>query len=101
MLNTVKNIINKRVKLHEEDYYRIEECRNELIEILSKDELLTIEILNQLDDEEISYVSEVFEEIADNLNSVNYIDCLEKIYIKYPHLLLKYAIEAAKNNTDM
>ncbi len=96
MLNTVKNIINKRVKLHEEDYYR-----NELIEILSKDELLTIDILNQLDDEEISYVSEVFEEIADNLNSVNYIDCLEKIYIKYPHLLLKYAIEAAKNNTDM
>ena len=96
MLNTVKNIINKRVKLHEEDYYRIE-----VIEILSKDELLTIDILNQLDDEEISYVSEVFEEIADNLNSVNYIDCLEKIYIKYPHLLLKYAIEAAKNNTDM
>lgn len=101
MLNTVKNIINKRIKLHEEDYYGIEECRNELIEILSKDELLTIDILNQLDDEEISYVSEVFEEIADNLNSVNYIDCLEKIYIKYPHLLLKYAIEAAKNNTDM
>ncbi len=48
MLNTVKNIINKRVKLHEEDYYRIEECRNELIEILSKDELLTIDILNQI-----------------------------------------------------
>lgn len=34
MLNTVKNIINKRVKLHEEDYYRIEECRNELMKQL-------------------------------------------------------------------
>lgn len=101
MLKTVKEIINKRAELYKEDDYGIEKCRNELIEILSKDELLTIDILNQLDDEEIAYTSEVFEEIAYHLQSVNYIDCLEKIYIKYPHLNIKDAIEVAKEFTDM
>jgi len=101
MLKTVKEIINKRAKLYKEDDYGIEKCRNELIEILSKDELLTIDILNQLDDEEILYTSEVFEEIAYNLQSVNYIKCLEKIYIKYPHLNIKDAVEVAKEFTDM
>lgn len=101
MLKKVKEIINKRAKLYKEDDYEIEKCRNELIEILSKDELLTIDILNQLNDEEILYTSEVFEEIAYNLQSVNYINCLEKIYIKYPHLNIKDAIEVAKEFTDM
>lgn len=78
MLKTVKEIINKRAELYKEDDYGIEKYRNELIEILSKDELLTIDILNQLDDEQIAYTSEVFEEIAYHLQSVNYINCLEK-----------------------
>jgi len=101
MVKTVKEIINKRAKLYKEDDYGIEKCRSELIEILSKDELLTIDILNQLNDEEISYTSEVFEEIAYNLQSVNYIKCLEKIYIKYPHLNIKDAIEVAKQFVDV
>ncbi len=101
MIKTVKEIINKRAKLYKEDDYGIEKCRGELIEILSKDELLTIDILNQLNDEEILYTSEVFEEIAYNLQGVNYIKCLEKIYIKYPHLNIKDAIEVAKQFVDM
>ncbi len=101
MLKTVKEIINKRAKLYTEDDYGIEKCRNELIEILSKDELFTIDILNQLNDQEILYTSEVFEEIAHNLQSVNYINCLEKIYIKYLHLNIKDSIEVAKEFTDM
>lgn len=101
MLKTVKEIINKRIELYQEDDYGIEICRNELIEVLSKDELLTIDILNQLNDEEILYTSEVFEEIAYNLQSENYIHCLEKIYRKYPHLNIEDAIEVAKKFSDM
>ena len=95
MLKTVKEIINKREKINDEDDYGIEKCRNELIEILSQDEFLTIDILNQLNEEEILYTSEVFEEIAYNLQSVNYINCLQKINIKYPHLNLRDSIEVA------
>ena len=69
--------------INDEDDYRIEKCRDELIDALSQDELLTIDILNQLNEKEIMYTSEVFEEIAYNLQSVNYINCLKYIEKKY------------------
>ena len=85
----------KRSKINDEDDYRIEKCRDELIDALSQDELLTIDILNQLNEKEILYTSEVFEEIAYNLQSVNYINCLKYIEKKYPSLDIKDAIEVA------
>lgn len=48
MLKKVKEILDKRSKINDEDDYRIEKCRDELIDALSQDELLTIDILNQL-----------------------------------------------------
>lgn len=95
MLNRVKEILDRRMKINDEDDYKIERCREELIELLSKDELLTINILNQLNDKEILYTSEVFEEIAFNLQSENYIKCLKNIEKKYPSLNIKDAIEEA------
>ena len=95
MLKTVKEILDKRVEINDEDDYRIEKCRDELIEVLSQDELLTIDILNQLNEKEILYTSEVFEEIAYNLQSVSYINCLKNIEKKYPSLNIKDAIEVA------
>lgn len=95
MLETVKKILDTRIKTNDEDDYKIESCRNELIEELSRDELLTINILNQLNGKEILYASEVFEEIAYNLQSINFINCLKDIEKKYPSLNIKDAIEVA------
>ena len=50
-----------------------------MIEALSKDEHSTIEVLKQLNEVEILYTSEVFEEIAYNLQSRKYIECLKQI----------------------
>lgn len=36
MLKTVKEILDKRSKINDEDDYRIEKCRNELIDALSQ-----------------------------------------------------------------
>ena len=96
MLKTVREILERRMKLHPEDYYRIEQCRNELIEALSQDEWLTIDILKQLNEKEFLYTSEVFEEIAYNLQSVNYINCLKEIERKFPSLDLKSWVEDAE-----
>ena len=95
MLKKVKEILDKRSKINDEDDYRIEKCRDELIDALRQDDLLTIDILNQLNEKEILYTSEVFEEIAYNLQSVNYINCLKYIEKKYPSLDIKDAIEVA------
>ena len=46
MLKKVKEILDKRSKINDEDDYRIEKCRDELIDALGQDELLTIDILN-------------------------------------------------------
>ena len=59
MLKKVKEILDKRSKINDEDDYRIEKCRDELIDALSQDELLTIDILNQLNEKEILYTSEI------------------------------------------
>lgn len=95
MLKTVKEILDKRAKINDEDDYRIEKCRDELVDVLSQDELIAIDIPNRLNEKEILYTSEVFEEIAYNLQSINYINCLKNIEKKYPSLNIKDVIEVA------
>ena len=95
MLTLVKEILARRIQTHDENDYAIERCRNELIEALSQNEILTINILNQLSEEEILYTSEVFEEIAYNLQSMDYINCLKNIEKKYPSLNIGDCIEVA------
>ena len=82
MIMAVKEILNQRFKINDENDYMIEKKREELIEVLSKDEHSTIEVLKQLNEVEILYTSEVFEEIAYNLQSRKYIECLKQIQKK-------------------
>ena len=100
MINKVKLIISDRSKLHDEDDYNIEICRERLIEILSKDEKSTILILNELNEKEILLASEVFEEVAYNLQSNRYIECLKSIFLKYPNLNLEESIKVEEEYMD-
>lgn len=97
MINKVKEILATRMKINDEDYYSVENCREKLIEILSLDECITIEIIKTLNENEILYLSEVFEEIAYNLKSSEYIKCLEEIQRKYFCIDIADAIETAKD----
>lgn len=100
MINKVKLIISDRSKLHDEDDYNIGICRERLIEVLSKVDEDTILILNQLEEKEILLVSEVFEEVAYNLQSNRYIECLKSISQKYPNLNIEDSIEVAEEYMD-
>lgn len=92
----VKEILNQRLKINDENDYMIEKKREELIEALSKDEHSTIEVLKQLNEVELLYTSEVFEEIAYNLQSRKYIECLKQIQKKFPELDIMDAIKVAE-----
>lgn len=96
MIMAVKEILNQRFKINDENDYMIEKKREELIEVLSKDEHSTIEVLKQLNEVEILYTSEVFEEIAYNLQSRKYIECLKQIQKKFPKLDIMDAIKVAE-----
>ncbi|PXV84400.1 hypothetical protein C8E03_1321 [Lachnotalea glycerini] len=96
MLSEVKNVINERIQTNDEDDFNIEKCRNKLIDFLSENVKQTINILEQLDAKEVLYVSEVFEEIAYNLQSTEYIKCLRDIEKKYPNIDISDSIEVAE-----
>lgn len=100
LLDKIRNILEKRASLNNEDDYNIEQCREQVIELLSDNQELTIMILNQLTDKEILFVSEVFEEIPYNLQSKEYIDCLRKLKLAYPYLNLEDSIKIAEDFMD-
>ncbi|MGJ7923233.1 hypothetical protein [Neobacillus sp. LXY-4] len=93
----VREVLRARLALHDENDYEIDRCRNDLIELLSKDVGYTIGFLTTCSKEELLTVSEVFEEIAYNLQSQQYIQCLEGLDKKYPELNLTSSVTVAKS----
>lgn len=89
-------IINKRTALHMEDYYAIEKCRNTLIELLSNNEADTINFLETCEKDYVMWISEVFEEVAYNLQSQKYIETLKMVDKKYSELDLGVCVEIAE-----
>ena len=96
MRGEIREIINNRKKLHPNDP-KVEEYWEELTEVLVRDESETIDFLNECSEEDISWISEVFEDISEQLNSIVFIKALEKIEKKYPNLDLHDFIEDAKD----
>jgi len=66
---------------------------DELIRLLSEDENETIELLKTSTKEEIYWISEVMEEVAEKLDSNTYINTLKSISKKYPECNLQDIIE--------
>ncbi len=91
----IKNLLKERSLLHMNDP-SIEKYREKLINLLSISARDTIEFLESCNKDEVLLISEVFEEIAYNLQSNDYINCLKIIDMKYPDLNLTNIIEIAK-----
>ena len=98
--NEVKDVLKKRMNSNDEDDFTIYKYRDKLVELLSKNEEETIKVLCELNEKEVSYVSEVFEEIAEKLQSCNYINILWKLERKFPNLNLKRCVKTAENFVD-
>lgn len=99
-LHDVKKILQKRLLLHDENDHDIEKCRNSLMKLLSENEEYTVNFLVNCSKDELLMVSEVFEEIAYNLQSQKYIRCLDTLDKKYPELKLTSSIDIAKRYMD-
>ncbi|MFD0694971.1 hypothetical protein ACFQZT_12765 [Paenibacillus sp. GCM10027628] len=96
MIDVAKQIIKLRASLHMNDP-KIEEYRQELITVLSEDSKKTIDFLMSCTKDEILYSSEVFEEVAYNLQSVEYLKCLRFIDKQNPELNLTRCVEVAES----
>lgn len=93
--NNVIRLINKRKSLHPNDP-TIEKYWSELTDILSKDSIETIEFFDTCLEEDILYLSEVFEDVAYNLQDKLFIECLERLLLKYPNISIADSIKTAK-----
>lgn len=87
------SIIQKRISTDDEWYYGIEKCWKEEIEILTKnidDTILFLE--NECTSDEFSWLSEVFDDVAEQSQSKEFVDCLHHVANKYPEECKKYHI---------
>lgn len=75
----LRNALAKLFQLHPEDDFGIEECWNEMTDILSKDIDSTIDFFkNECSDEEFYWLSSVFEDVAEKTQSTELIKTLRE-----------------------
>ncbi|WP_342514044.1 hypothetical protein MKY34_04590 [Sporosarcina sp. FSL K6-1522] len=91
----VREVLGARALLDDNDP-RIEQKWEELIALLSEDEDLTLNFLQVCTKTELLFLSEIFEEVAYNLQSEKYIDLLYGLDQRYPDLDLKRSIQIAE-----
>jgi hypothetical protein len=95
--NQVYAIIKKIRALHPEDT-RIYEYWDEMTALLTTDENATIDFLMNCNDAEtIDDISSSFADISYKLQSQRFIDCLDVLEKKFPQILIKHMISAAKD----
>ena len=90
------DIISERKSKNIEDDYGIQNCCNKMIDILSKDINETVAYLENCSEEDIYFISEVFEDVSEQLQSKEYIECLRKLDDKFPNLDMTKDIDLAE-----
>ncbi|WP_310485637.1 hypothetical protein [Chamaesiphon sp. VAR_48_metabat_403] len=91
----ILSIIHKIDSLHIEDP-TISLWWNKLAQVLSENTKETINFLDSCNDENVvNNISAVFDDISANLQSQEFIKCLDRLENKFPNLLLHPMIEVA------
>lgn len=91
------NLIRERKNKHSEDDYGIYECWDKMTEILSQDIDETIQYLENCSEEDLYFISEIFEDISERVKSEKYISCLRKLDKKFPNLNMTRDIDIAES----
>lgn len=88
--------MQRESKKNIEDDYGIQDCCDKMVDILSKDIYETITYLESCSEEDIYFISEVFEDVSEQLQSKEYIACLRRLDKKFPSLNLTEDINLAE-----
>ncbi|MCC9089803.1 hypothetical protein [Bacillus pumilus] len=89
--NRLKTILDKRKKLDLNDDYGIQKSWDEIIEVLGENEV------DHCSKEDLYWISEVFEDISEVLQSKELIKSLRRLDKKYPELEMKQDIDLAES----
>lgn len=94
--NLMDKIIAERKKKSIEDDYGIQDCWDKMVDILSKDIYETVAYLESCSEEDIYFISEIFEDVSEQLQSKEYIECLRRLDKKFPSLNMTKDIDLAE-----
>ena len=90
----IRVAIQKRAATDDEWAYSVDQCCKEEIEILSRDIEDTLSFLEtECTAEEFSWLSEVFDDVAEKTQSRALVNCFYRIAKKYPEECEKYYID--------
>ncbi|PFE03136.1 hypothetical protein COE15_24735 [Bacillus cereus] len=93
----MKSILKERKIKALNDDYGIQECWKKITDTLSENESETIQYLKQCDKEDLYWISEVFEDISEILQSPQFITCLRTLDKTFPELDLTHDIDIAES----
>lgn len=75
----------------------IEKYWNKMTERLTQNEEDTIDYLNECNENDLYYISEIFEDISEILQSERFISCLRNLDKKFPELDMTNDIDIAES----
>lgn len=85
-------VIENRAK-YDPEYPEMNHIWNDMIEVFSEDIVATmVFLLNECSADEFSWLSEIFDGIAEKTQSLEFIDALKKVAAKYPDEVQKYYV---------
>ena len=91
--NDFTEVIKKRASVNDEWAEGVEKCWKEMTDVFSKDIETTIRFLNEeCTADEFSWLSEVFDRIAEQTRSMRFIEALRTLAQKYPDETQNYNI---------
>ncbi|MBC2239622.1 hypothetical protein [Listeria booriae] len=90
-------ILEKRKSLNINDDFGIEKSWNEMTELLSQNEMETINYLEESTERDLYYISEIFEDVSERFQSEQFINCLRKLDKKFPELDMTQDIDIAES----
>ena len=89
----IRKALAKRISTADEWDYGVKKCWEEEIGILSRNIEETIEFFDhECTEDEFSWFSEVFYEVAEKTQSRPFIECLYRVAKKYPEECKKYNV---------
>ena len=88
-------VIQKRANTNDEWDYGVHICWDEMISVFSEDMAKTIRFLEtECTASEYSWLSEIFEDIAEKTQSRDFIATLRRLAVKYPEETEKYNVKS-------
>ncbi len=89
----MNTLVEKRKNIDPQNEFLIQKCWDEELSVLTKSLENTIKYLNEASEEEILWISEIFDDLVIHFNSIELIKVYKQLKIKYPNISNDIAID--------